>query len=110
MPASVIFQVTDQLREEQEGEVNEKMEEQEEWKDAVLQCSKNVLVQMAPPDAIIRLMCTWPAEKQKQIKEVYSNQCHGSIAEFLSFHLHNYKGNWEDGGLLLQVTLFFLYE
>ena len=106
MPASVVFQVTNQLREEQEGEVDEEMEEKDDWKDAVLQFSKDVLVQMATPDAIIRLKCTALAEQQQQIKQTYSNQCHGSIAEFLSHHLDNHKGNWEEGGLLLQVTLF----
>ena len=103
VPASVVFQVTNQLREEQDGEVDEEMEK-DDWKDAVLECSKNVLVRMATPDAIIRLKCTALAEQQQQIKQVYSNQCHGSITEFLSHHLECREWNWDNEGLLLQVN------
>ena len=39
--ASVVFQATEQLREEQGGEVNEEMEESEEWQERVVEHSKS---------------------------------------------------------------------
>ena len=72
-PASVVFQATEQLREEQGGEVNEEMEETEEWKDQVLDRSKSLLVQMASPDALIRLQRTkLAAEERKSITVTYA--------------------------------------
>ena len=101
----MVFQATEQLREEQEGEVDEEMEEKFEWKEEVLQRSQSLLVQMASPDALIRLKRTpLTDQQQQQISKDYSSQCHASIAEFLSHHLQCHEGKWEDGGLLLQVN------
>ena len=85
-PASIIFQVTQQLKEEQ-GISVERMDGPE-WMETVFQRSKDLLLQMASPDALIRLKCTTLADQQKQLSQTYfSKQGHESIVEFLSHHL-----------------------
>ena len=87
-PAAVVFQATEQLREEQEGEVNEGMEESDEWLDQVMERSKSLLVQMASPDALIRLQRTQlPEEERKSITAMYTEQHHDSVKDFLCHHL-----------------------
>ena len=108
-PASVVFQATQQLKDEKNGEVDEEMEKQDEWMDSVLQHSQSLLIQMATPDALIRLKNTPLADQQQQILKDYSNQCHESIAEFLSRHLRSHEKKSPekklvDGGLLLHVN------
>ena len=104
--ASVVFQATEQLREEQEGQVNEEMEESEEWLDMVMERSKSLLVQMASPDALIRLQCTELAEEErKKIATLYTGQHHSSIRDFLWHHLHQQKSTEiDEDGLLLHVS------
>ena len=106
-PASVVFQATEQLREEQGGEVNEEMEETDEWKDQVLDRSKSLLVQMASPDALIRLQRTeLAAEERKSITVTYAKQHHDSLKDFLCHHLKRPLQVDDDEcmGLLLHVS------
>ena len=85
-PASVIFQVTQQLKEEQYISI-ERMDGPE-WMETILQRSQDLLLQMASPDALIRLKCTALADQQEQLSQTYfSKQGHGSIVEFLFHHL-----------------------
>lgn len=72
----------------------------------VLQYSKELLLQLAAPDAIIRLKCTPLADQQLEISTIYSEQCHGSIGEFLNHHMQNNKSQ----GLLLQVLFYSFYN
>ena len=104
--ASVVFQATEQLREEQGGEVNEEMEESEEWQERVVEHSKSLLIQMATPDALIRLQCTQLAEEERRkITTAYTEQHHGSISDFIYHHLQRQFGGMdEEGGLLLHVS------
>ena len=65
--------------------------------------SKKVLLQMASPDALIRLHNTSLSDEQKKLKNIYFNeQCHGSIVQFLQYHLHG--GQSHQSGLLIQVN------
>ena len=100
-PASVVFQATEQLTEECGHVPNE--EESEEWKTTVLQRSQYLLVQMASPDSLVRLQLTSLADQLDQLNNIYSEQCHSSIQDFLSHHLQD-KRRAQDGGLLLQVN------
>ena len=98
----MIFQATQQLHQER----SERDEESKEWKEAVLGRSKAILLQMASPDALIRLYCTALVKDQKNLSQIYfSEQHHGSIVQFLSYHLHN-AGHVAAGqcGLLIQVS------
>ena len=110
-PASVVFQATEQLREEQEGQVDEKMEEKNEWLDQVMERSKSFLVQMASPDALIRLQCTQLAEAERnKVNTMYTEQHHDSIKDFLCHHLKRPFHVVNDDtymGLLLHVSKFF---
>ena len=107
-PASVVIQATEQLREEQGGEVDEKMEESDEWLDQVMERSKSLLVQMASPDALIRLHRTRLAEEErKSITAIYIKQHHDSIKDFLCHQLEQPSHVVDDGdymGLLLHVS------
>ena len=62
--ASAIFQANQQLQEEQ-GISSERTGDPE-WMEAVLQRSQDLLLQMASPDALIRLKNTALASKQVQ--------------------------------------------
>ena len=100
-----MFQATEQLREEQRGEVNEEMEKSEEWSDMVMERSKSLLIQMASPDALIRLQCTRLTDERKNITTTYTEQHHGSIRDFIYHHLQRQSDEEdEDGGLLLHVS------
>ena len=101
--ASVIFQVTQQLEEEQ-GISSETMDDPE-WMEAILQKSQDLLLQMASPESLIRLECTALADQQEQLRQTYfSMQGHGSIVEFLSHNLlHSHV---LDRAKLIQVSIF----
>ena len=100
--ASVVFQATQQMRNEQGGEIPAEMEECDEWKDAVLLHSQHLLLQMASPDALVRLMDTPLASSAKELSEVYfTEQHHGSMKKFLFYHLQNATN--VDEGFLIQV-------
>ena len=102
-PASVVFQATEQLREEQGGEVNVEMEESVEWLDLVLECSKSLLVQMASFDALIILQHARIAEEERRkVSAMYTRQHRRSIREFLCHHFQQHE-IYEDG-LLLNVS------
>ena len=104
--ASVIFQATQQLQEEQ-GISSERVGAPE-WMEAVLQRSQGLLLQMASPDALIRLKCTALADQQEQLSRAYFyEQCHGSIIEFLSHNLSHSLGL--DRGRLIQVSNVFKF-
>ena len=97
-PASVIFQATHEIQQEGlliESEVSDEIQE------AVLECGKKILLQMASPEALIRLKSTLLDDEQKHLSQIYYfEQHHGSIVEFLNYHLpktHNLSG------LLIQV-------
>ena len=99
-PASVIFQATEQLKTGQYIEPD--YEETEEWRKDVFKCSCKILLQMASPDALIRLERTVLTEEAKKLSEIYfSDQCHGSIVQFLQHHLQTHTVNSD--GLLIQV-------
>ena len=101
-PASVIFQATEQLKTGQYIEPD--YEEIEEWREAVFKCSCEIVLQMASPDALIRLQRTVLAEEAEELSEMYfSEQCHGSIVQFLQHHLQTHTANSD--GLLIQVKL-----
>ena len=98
-PPAVIFQATEQLHKKC-CNINENSEE---WKKTVLFDSKNILLQMASPEAVIRLNQTEISDEQQKLQNVYfSEQCHGSIVEF--FH-HQFKCYTTTGqcGLCIQV-------
>ena len=80
-------------------------EESEEWLDMVMERSKSLLVQMASPDALIRLQCTELAEEErKKIADKYTEQHHGSISSFLTHCLHQQLNDVDEDGLLLHVS------
>ncbi|XP_019860584.1 PREDICTED: E3 ubiquitin-protein ligase rnf213-alpha-like [Amphimedon queenslandica] len=61
-----------------------------------------MLLQMASPEALIRLKSTSLEDEQKHLSQIYYfEQHHGSIVEFLNYHLHK---THDLSGLLIQVT------
>ena len=107
-PSSVIFQATEQLHESQSWRKSEESEyhNTNEWKRDVLICSKKLLLQMASPDALIRLHNTTLSLDQEKIKKIYFyEQCHGSIVQFLQHHF--YDGQPHQSGLLIQVSKYY---
>lgn len=126
-PSSVIFQATEQLHSSKEwneqirticakmspdpknmssviSQATEQLHLTDDWKRKVLVRSKKILLQMASPDALIRLKNTSLSGKHKRLKQVYFyEQCHGSIVQFLQRHLHKDPNDMTD--LLLQVFL-----
>ena len=97
----MIFQATQQLHQERP----EQDEDSEEWKEAVLVRSKRLLLQMASPDALIRLHHTTLAKDQRTLSHIYfSEQHHGSIVQFLVHHLRNGSHMTGQCGLLIQVS------
>ena len=106
--ASVIFQATQQLHQQAASwhskEIWRHDKKSEEWKEAVLTQSKKILLQMASPDALIRLHCTSLADDYEELRQIYfSEQHHGSIVQFLVHHLHNGSHMSGQCGLLIQV-------
>ena len=99
-PATVIFQVTKQLRDELHLHNDKDLAQR---KSDVLQSSCNLLLQMATPDALIRLQHTALADQQKMLCWVYcSEQYHESLTQFLQHHINSAS---EGNGLLIQVSL-----
>ena len=106
-PASVVFLATQLIRHDQGGKITAEMEEYDEWKEAVLQRSQYLLLQMASPDALVRLKDTALASSAGQLSKVYfSEQHHGSIRDFLSHHLKSVSN--VDEGTLIQVCNSYL--
>ena len=97
---------TDTVRERERRERRTRREESEEWQDLVMERSKSLLIQMATPDALIRLQCTQLAEEERRkITTAYTEQHHGSISDFVCHHLQRqFGGVDEEGGLLLHVS------
>ena len=97
-----MFQATEQLKEELDYEVDEAMEEMAK---RVTKRSKNLLIQLASPDALIRLQnvnIQEIAEDKKNMTRAYIEQCHTSTQDFLRHHLQLH--NEQEGGLLLHVS------
>lgn len=68
----------------------------------VLKLSKYLILQMASPDALIRLYKTDLAEERDDLNELYfESQHHQSIHDFLLYHT---AGSVSGGGLLMQVS------
>ena len=104
-PASIIFQATEHLKSKRQY-IKPDLENTGEWKMAVLNCSCEILLQMASPDALIRLQRTVLADKAEKLSKIYfSKQCHGSIVQFLQLHLH--CGPLNSDGFLIQVKFIF---
>ena len=102
-PASVIFQVTKQLRDKLHLCNNKDLSQRKSDVSDVFRLSCNLLLQMATPDALIRLQHTALADQQKMLCRVYcSEQYHESLTQFLQHHI-NSAG--EGNGLLIQVSL-----
>ena len=106
-PASVVFQASQQVRHEQDGKLPAVMEGCDEWMDAVLLRSQHLLLQMASPDALVRLKDTNLDSSAKELSKVYyTEQHHGSMGKFLSHHLRTVSN--VDEGTLIQVCDSFL--
>ena len=102
-PSSVIFQATEQLKQE----IHPEDENSEDWKKAVVIRSKRILLQMASPDALIRLKSNSLERQHKRLHHIYfSEQHHGSIVQFLKYHIESYN-NPGHCGLLIQVGTLF---
>ena len=102
-PSSVIFQATEQLK---QGSFLED-ENSEDWKTAVVIRSKRILLQMASPDALIRLKSNCLERQHKRLHHIYfSEQHHGSIVQFLKYHIESYNNPCQCG-LLIQVGTLF---
>ena len=102
-PSSVIFQATEQLKQE----ISLEDENSEDWKTAVVIRSKRILLQMASPDALIRLKSNSLERQHKRLHHIYfSEQHHGSIVQFLKHHIESYN-NPGQCGLLIQVNTLF---
>ena len=68
----------------------------------MLECGKMILLQMASPEALIRLKNTSLMDEQKHLSQTYFfEQHHGSIVDFLNYHLQN--STHGSSGLLIQV-------
>ena len=68
----------------------------------MLRLSQYLLLQMASPDALIRLDKTDLAGERDDLSKLYfESQCHQSIHDFL---LHYTAGTVSEGGLLMQVS------
>ena len=103
----MIFQATQNLYQKETRE----SEATEEWKKAVLIQCKMILLQMASPDALIRLCCTALANEQKRLSHIYfSEQHHHSVAHFIKYYLK--KGSSHTAGhngLFIQVSHKYNY-
>lgn len=102
-PASVLYQATNQLQED-EGWPADSDKVSEKEKKTLLKHSKKILLQMASPDALIRLRLTGLHEKREKILKIYYfKQHHGSVAEFFNHH-RLFINQRNQAGLLLQVS------
>lgn len=78
------------------------MQQSETWRKAVLARSKKTLLQMASPDALIRLKYTSLSDKMERLSQIYYfEQHHSSIVEFLRYHFKH--SQLDECGLLIQV-------
>ena len=97
-----MFQATQQLQESWGWP--EQRHDSEEWKKAVLARSKKILLQIASPDALIRLKYTKLNEKRdKLLKIYYSDQHHRNIIELLNDNLKKNQKSSRSIGLMMQV-------
>ncbi|XP_068735057.1 LOW QUALITY PROTEIN: E3 ubiquitin-protein ligase rnf213-alpha-like [Montipora capricornis] len=121
---SVVMQVCNDFEEEREGEGEEEEEEEEEveeeeddscedetedpWENKIVRRCKNMLLEMATPDAIARLPASGLKAEAKVIWNVYFHeQQHSSLAAFVSHMLKSDKAHLKkrrQEGLLVQIT------
>ena len=100
-PSSVIFQATEQLRNEAYYSIDD---EPETWKKSVFDRSCEILLQMASPDALVRLQKSQLAASQQELSKIYFfEQHHDSLLQFLEYHLLNTDAEGGNG-LLMQVN------
>ena len=100
--ASVVLQATQQLQKQQGIDSPLEKEIYDDWSSAVLKCSKTLLLQIATPDAIVRLKDSSLVDDAEELSRIYFNeQHHGSIKGFLTHHLTH--ANNVEGGFLVQV-------
>lgn len=99
-PASVLYQATNQLQKES----NWHAKTDDEKIKTLLKHSKRILLQMASPDALIRLQLTRLHDKREKILKIYYvEQHHDSVALFFNHH-RLYIKQQNQAGLLLQVS------
>lgn len=95
----MIFQATTRLKKDAYHIIEE---DPQIWKENVFNYSCELLLQMSPPDALIRLQRSRLANEQKELTEKYFfDQCHDSLAQFLDNYLPC-NGDTSDG-VLMQV-------
>ena len=100
-PSSVIFQATKQLENEAHYSIED---EPETWKEAVYNRSREILLQIVSPDALVRLQKSRLADSQQQLSQIYFfQQHHDSLMQFLEYRLQSSAQSGTDG-LLMQVT------
>ena len=100
-PSSVIFQATEQLRNEAYYSIDD---EPETWKKDVFDRSCEILLQMASPDALVRLQKSRLIVSQQELSKIYFfEQHHDSLLQFLEYHLQNIDAEGGNG-LLMQVN------
>ena len=97
-----MFQATQQLQESWGWP--EQRHDSEQWKKAVLARSKKILLQMASPDALIRLKFTKLKEKRDKLLRIYySDQHHRNMIELLNDNLKKNLKGCTSIGLMMQV-------
>ena len=103
-PSSVIFQATEQLRNQAYYSIDD---EPETWKKNVFDRSCEILLQIAYPDALVRLQKSQLADSQQQelFRVYFFQQHHDSLLQFLEYHLQNTDAEGGNG-LLMQVIAF----
>ncbi len=100
-PSSVIFQATKQLENEAYYSIED---EPEAWKKDIFDRSCEILLQMASPDALVRLQKSRLAGTQQELSKIYFfEQHHDSLLQFLEYHLQITDAK-EGNGLLMQVN------
>ncbi len=100
-PSSVIFQATKQLTNEAYYSIED---EPEAWKKDIFERSCEILLQMASPDALVRLQKSRLADTQQELSKIYFfEQHHDSLLQFLEYHLQITDAK-EGNGLLMQVN------
>lgn len=105
-PASVIFQVTKQKREETELLQDAQLEGHHE---EILESSRSLLLQMASPDALIRLKYTDLNHDQEKLCKIYfDGQKHDSLVDFME-NQFKIAGNDSVSVQVSELCLYVLY-
>lgn len=100
-PASVIFQIT-KMKKEERGVSSD--EDLADLADDVFEESKELLLKMASPDALIRLKCTALKDHQKELCHIYfDQQKHNSLTDFVKHQLDDIRNKRSTEELSAQV-------